>query len=333
MYSLLESKAEIANAQRTLEATFRREFKKRAVKNIGYPGNTTENAEVCTDGRFWFWSSDRAGANDPNPRRLNWFGLLEDKSALEISVEINTPFENRNDQVAGFFARDSNSGQIYLFHSGRVGGGRKGVGKDAFLAWLNQPLAEVVDSTGRRRVGLLVMPVRGKAATHPAARYIDAVARFKQQVRTGQINTPEFRRKAKRLQDFYAESRGRRRGRRSSEIDYVSRHGDVVDAIHVWRRARLVPKGARFVKDVLIDLGVELDGELVEIYEAKTSSGRSDLYSAVGQVMVHGRAANCERVIVVPHDEPIASDIEKALKSLDIQLLKCKLNEKNAVIL
>ena len=38
MYSLLESKAEIASAQRKLEAAIRQSFKGKATTNIGYPG-------------------------------------------------------------------------------------------------------------------------------------------------------------------------------------------------------------------------------------------------------------------------------------------------------
>jgi hypothetical protein len=38
MFSLIESKEEIAKAQRKLEATIRRDSKSKAVKNIGYPG-------------------------------------------------------------------------------------------------------------------------------------------------------------------------------------------------------------------------------------------------------------------------------------------------------
>ena len=57
MFSLLESKKEIAKAQRTLETTIRLEFGSRALTNIGYPGGTERDARVHTDGTYWFWSS------------------------------------------------------------------------------------------------------------------------------------------------------------------------------------------------------------------------------------------------------------------------------------
>lgn len=332
MFSLIESKAEIAKAQRKLEATVRREFTKRVVKNIGYPGGTTSDAKVFTDGHYWFWSSDYDDSDIPNPRRWNWFGLFSDDADLQISAEINTAYEGRNDQVAGFFARNNETGSVYLLHSGRVGGGKKGVGKAAFLAWSNHRLIEVVDSSGGVREGVLVMPVEGTAATRAARRYIDTIASFKQAVRAGEVDTLEFQRKKRALEDFYAEAGGRRKGRRSGTIDYLARHGDVVDALHSWRSSNALPNRGRLVKNPLIDLGVAVGRGLVEVFEVKTSTSRSDVYSAIGQLMVHGTADDCRRVIVLPHKESIASDLKDALDRLGIQLLKFRLDEEGATI-
>lgn len=333
MFSLLESKAEINRAQRKLESTLRREFPRAAVKNIGYPGGTNFDAKVFTDGRYWFWSADHSNSDVPNPRRLNWFGLFNDKGPLHISVEVNTTYEGRNDQVAGFFARDNKTEAIYLLHSGRIGGGRNGVGKAALLAWGGLRPIEVVDPLGAIRDGVLVMPVEGLAASRSAIRYIDMVARFKLAVRAGEIDSPAFKRKQREFGDFYAEARGRRTGKRSSEIDYVSRHGDVIDALHDWRASNAMPKGARLVKTVLIDMGVAIGRRLVEVFEVKTSAARPEIYSAIGQLMVHGTAENCRRAIVLPHNEAITDDIKVALERLGIELLRFRLDEKKASII
>lgn len=333
MFTLIESKEEISKVQRKLEATIRHDFKKLVVKNIGYPGGTERNASVLTDETYWYWSSDFKGADASNPRRLNWFGLFRADTGLQISVEINTAYKGRNDKVAGFFARDIDTGSIYLLHSGRVGGGTKGVGKSAFLAWSNLRPIEVVDSSGGIRDGVLVMPIDGVAAIRSAIRYINTIARFKQAVRAGKMETQEFKHKEKELDDFYSEARGRRKGQRSREIDYLSRHGDVVDALHSWRTSGVLPNGGRLVKSILIDMGVAVGQDLNEVFEVKTATGRSELYGAIGQLLVHGTAANCRRVIVLPHKEPIAADLKDALKRLGIQTLKFKLDKQKATIL
>jgi len=332
MFSLLEAKDDIAKAQRLLERTIRRDFKRTVTKNIGYPGGTEHAATVNTDNQHWFWSADFK-SNTANPRRLNWFGIFEPRATLQITVEVNTSCDGRNDMLGGFFARDPETGVTYLMHSGRVGGGTKGVSKSAFLAWTNHRPVDVVDSGGDLREGVLVMPIEGVAATRPAVKYVDDIARFKQAVRDGALETKEFRRKRKAMEDFFKESRGRRRGNRSQVIDYVSRHGDVVDALYSWRNARSLPNAGRIVKSVLIDMGVEVDGELVEIFEVKTSTRRSDLYAAVGQLMIHGRCAGCRRAVVLPKGEPIAPDLRSALEQLGITLMMFSLNKETATVI
>lgn len=332
MFSLLESKEEIAEAQRKFEAAIRRDFKRTTVKNIGYPGGTNVKASVNHNGTYWFWSGSYDGLDVTNPRCLNWFGLFQNDADFQISVEINTPYEKKNNQIAGFFARNNDTGMIYLFHSGRVGGGTGGVGKAAFLAWSGEHLEEVVDSSGAIREGILVMPIEGIAASRSAIRYIDIIVRFKLAVRAGDLKKPDFLQKKKEYDDFYAEARGRRKGRRSAEIDYLSRHGDVVDALNVWRTLMLLPKDGRIVKNVLIDMGVAVGLELVEVFEVKTSTARSDIYGAIGQLMVHGTAIHCRRVIVLPHNELIADDLAATFERLKIELVKFELDEHKAII-
>jgi hypothetical protein len=335
MYTLLESKAEIASAQRKLEAAIRQSFKGKATTNIGYPGGTEHGAKVVTDGRHWFWSADHPADKTPNPRRLNWFGLMPQAggTGVEISVEINTPYEGKNNQVGGFFGRDNDSGQVYLFHSARVGGGTKGVSKEPFLTWTGHRLVEVFDASGKAREGVLVMPVEGLGAARPAVRYVDSIADFKRAVRDGKTSTKSFLARQSRLRAFYGEAHGRRQGRRSSKIDYVSRHGEVVQALHDWRQAAGLRTGHQLFNDVLIDLGVVTrSDQLVEVYEVKTGADRQSVYTAIGQLFVHGNTPNCKRVMVLPGKDKLAPDLTQALQRNGIDLVLYDLTETAVVI-
>lgn len=308
MFSLIETKKEISKAQRKLEATI-------------------FDAKVFTNGRYWYQSKD-CGEGDLKQRRLNLFGLISNDADQQI-VQINTPYEGRNDKIAGFFARDNETGAIYLMHSGQVGGGVLGVGKTAFLVWSNQRPIEVVDSSGGIKEGVLVMPIEGVAASRSAIWYIDKVAEFKRAVREGDLTSPEFKCK---LKVFKAESHGWRKGLRSGEIDYLSRHGEVVDALYSWRLSSTLPENGRLVNNVLIDMGVVVGSELVEVFEVKTSAARYDIYTAIGQLMVHGTLNRCRRVIVLPQGENMAPDLTDTLQRLNIELLTFDLNEEAATI-
>ena len=57
-----------------------------------------------------------------------------EKKMVQIACETNPPREGFDRRSAGVFLTDE-SEQIYLGHSGKIGGGRKGIGKRAFLAF------------------------------------------------------------------------------------------------------------------------------------------------------------------------------------------------------
>jgi hypothetical protein len=333
MFTYIESRDEVSEAQQTLARTIRHAFSTNVRRGIGFPGGDVPDAKVNTDGKYWYRTANFKDSDIANPRRLNWFGSYEGDPTyyLSITVEINTAYEGRNDNVGGFFGRDNKTGTVYLFHSGRVGGGTKGVSQKEFLAWLKRSPDAVFDSSGDPRLGVLVMPVQGLGATKSLLNYIEAVAEFKKAARDGALGGTEFNQNKKELEEFYSEARGRRKGRRSAIIDYVSRHGDVVDALRDWRSKQPLENGSLLVKNMLIDLGVKLNGVLSEVFEVKTSADRGDIYTAVGQLMVHG-VKDCRRVAVLPHDSPVAPELKQALERLGIELLTFRLDEKNVSI-
>jgi hypothetical protein len=86
------------------------------------------------------------------------------------------------------------------------------------------------------------------------------------------------------------------------------------------------------VKNVLIDLGVASGKNLNEIYEVKTSAFRSDVYSAIGQLLVHGSKEDCKRVIVLPQNDKLANDLERALIRNSIEIVRYMLTEDSVLI-
>lgn len=176
------------------------------------------------------------------------------------------------------------------------------------------------------------MPIQGNAANRSALRYVGIVENFKRAVRDGEIQTPEFQRKQKQYEGFYSEGRGRRRGKRSSKIDYLSRHGEIVDALFKWRQMSPLPLKGRLVKDQLIDLGVAVGPNLREVFEVKTNATRQTFYTALGQLMVHGRSIRCRKVMALPHDEDLPDDLAKAVRLLGIELVRFKLSDRGVTI-
>jgi hypothetical protein len=326
---LLEDEREIGRAQRKLEQTIRREFPSSERRVIGYPGGHVDNAEIWTLGPYWYY---KGVGGRGSPRYWNWFGELKDRGALHIAFEANVPTSGNIRRVNGFLARDETTNTSYLMHSGGIGGGTKGIGKTSFLAWLGHKPVEVLDSTGKSRWGVIIMPVEGKSATASAIRYLKKVSDYKRVVKAGKLGTREFRRNLQLLRDYQEEARGRRTGFRRSRIDYVSRHGEVVDALHAWRNKQGLRPRARIVNSVFLDLGVTVEEILIEAYEVKTSTSRDHLYSAIGQALVHGRGKKCRRWLVLPDDSSIPQDILQAIDDLGVSIVSYSISGKGVVI-
>ena len=95
--------------------------------------------------------------------------------------------------VAGLFAEDDR-GQVYVTHSGRVGGGTPGVGKDAFLAHLLENggdfrTADVTVASGRIAPRLVLSNLESRDFRRNIARFVDHVKAFKRDVRG--LDTPD----------------------------------------------------------------------------------------------------------------------------------------------
>lgn len=83
--------------------------------------------------RYWYCFGDHLSPSGPAPGER-----------LDIVCEINSPLEGINLRCAGAFRRTKN-GAVVFTHSGKVGGGRKGIGKLAFLrAYPDRPIARHV---------------------------------------------------------------------------------------------------------------------------------------------------------------------------------------------
>ena len=336
MLSLLTERDEIAEAQEALQGVMHDEFPQHVLRNISFRPRVLDDQEVWTRDDYWYHPSVLERPDTKTPRFLNWFGLgAHAQGNLNITVEVNVALQGSSSRAAGFFARDDSTGALYLMHSGNVGGGRPGIGGSAFRTWYGKRRESVFADGKCVRFGFVVVPIQAADPTRPARRYVDSIEEFKKAVSEGGIDPqdPDFRRKMQEYDDFYEESRGRRRGSRPGEIDYFSRHGEVVDALHAWRQARPLNRRHRIVKNVFIDLGVANSrDDLVELYEVKTSSDRQDLYTAIGQLAVHG-SNGCKTFLALPRGRQLPQDLADALQRHQIELLRFRLTRRGATIL
>lgn len=187
LIAVTDSKA-IRVAQKTLEGRLAQSLLKRTgVYTIGYQGGSREVRNLRADQRIWF--IPQVAKASTIPRYWNAFGMadrLNLRGSNDIVVEVNIPLGGPSARVAGLFARDSETGHLILLHRGSIGGGRKGVGKEAFLNWYRQPRVAVSDGSSSS-TALKVADIDAPNASHHIADFVEAVFRFKSQSEVEEI--------------------------------------------------------------------------------------------------------------------------------------------------
>ena len=330
MLRLVEDASEIEHAQDDLKRAIKTALDNQGPRNIGFPsGNFYQTVYASGEGMLWA-AFGVLREHSKVPRFWNAFGVYRpDRPAQMITVEINIPTDSNSARVGGFFAEDTDTGDIYLMHRGKVGGGRKGIGKSAFLVWSKAKLVEVSGAEGAVQKGIAVGRIGDDNLVERIRAFVRSVQDFKDKAAAGETKTPYFEQRIKEFYKYRKEFSGKKKGTRSSLFEYVTYHGDIVQAIYEERSTRAAQDEGIFNSN-LIDLFVKKAGVVSEIYEVKTGVGRQALYTAIGQLVTHSAAVGGEvtQYLVIPADETIAQDLEQAMAVLRIEVRRFKLIDK-----
>jgi len=135
MLELVTDEKDIRAAQAQLCAQLHRRLRQVDEYTVGFPGGSYP-LDVHTSPHCPIWHA--TFLTDEKNRWINMLGLRERLNPVisnNIVVECNPEARGINRRTAGLFLREPTSGTFFLGHRGRVGGGQKGVGRDAFARW------------------------------------------------------------------------------------------------------------------------------------------------------------------------------------------------------
>jgi len=299
------------------------------VKNIGFPSGNVDRT-IYSAGKGRLWGSFGGLADDKStPRYWNAFGAYDpDRRSQTIVVEINIALNSNSARVGGFFAEDVETGEVFLMHTGKVGGGQPGVGKTGFLISSKAHLTEVLEEDGSGvRTGILISKIDAVDVSGRIWKFVQDVDQFKQRVRAGELGTPQFKHQEEEFDKYKKEFSGKKRGAHGGVFEYETFHGDVVQKLYEERVSRCKPNESVH-NNILIDLYVKRDGALSEVYEVKTYVDRQVLYTAIGQLATHSveKRGSAQRILVLPQKAKIPNDIAHSLSELGIRLRRYRIS-------
>lgn len=244
------------------------------------------------------------------------FGVLpiQPSKNLSVVVQINRVGTPDGHPVAGTLAADP-SGAQWICHSGGVGGGRPGIGKRAFLAWSGIETVPVTTPNGGSRRVIPLGRVGDPNLPHDIAAFVKQVAAFKAGRRA-----PARRRGTRKPPPGLAAVT--REPDQSTTVE--GRRGYEMHRLHGTLCNCLIDAIASVRKDIGNDRARDLfvgKPQRPEIqFEIKPSSDTQSVYTAIGQLMLHGTQTPARRrVIVLP--DPVKPPLRGSFRKLGIELV------------
>jgi hypothetical protein len=279
-----------------------------------------------------------------DPRSTKW---------IEITVQLNFPAGTYNRRMAGAFIKDGD-GDVFLAHRGKLTKGNAGLPKDKVFREFAARTVEASDNEKTSRlilIGGLKDPEianrlwafaeearevatrlgeelngdgqRERKQTHLSDRTVSGDPEESGGEKDGGGSAHRSSKPAEtllKLRDYFDEYSGEGHVKGHGGGKRTVEHGAVVRALEL-----LLRKQGSSQKAQAIDLALVTVSN-VDLFEVKTTSRTTDVYTGVGQLVIHGECLYdllglpVKRYLVLP-DKPKASHSNAASKKADIKIV------------
>ena len=264
---------------------------------------------------FW-WSNSKGDSQYWCP-----YGLGEPKENQTTTgrCQINYPLNGINRKVAALLAKD-NAGKYYLLHSGAVGGGISGNGREGFLNFFQGDKQEVVVNNEVIEY-CLIGCISATDFIENLKLFIQSVYDFKASNKTATKGT-----KTKKELDTDEYAGIKTYGLPARTVVASNKHALVFKAL----KEELIQLGLKPKRDRLRDLfTADKNTKKIELlFEIKSKPDRQSLYTAIGQLMMYGIIDKPKCFFVFP--DKINTELIADLKKLNIETIRFR--EKNKKI-
>lgn len=274
---------------------------------IGWPGGSRRLTVYWRRERFWLQFSDDKSTHlllcgTDNPAKA---------TNLAITCEINTPREGVNRKCAGALLRDI-GGQVYLAHSGRIGGA--GIAPEAFArgyAGANWQAVQWPDDS--RSEMHVIAPLDSPRLMVQLAYFVHEVRRLKSALRAGDANGPLL--PEPRFRPELA--RARRPARKIGPIEAQCDRGLILGALH----DALIAEGWRVAASGAPDLCTQDRGRVRHAFAIQAHAAPRDLASAAGMLLLSTAALKPVPRRILVHPGKLPTGLAPTLAAGGIQTL------------
>jgi hypothetical protein len=319
MLKIIREEAAIRRYQRQFLRSFKPFIDEKIPVHLGHPGASVQ-AKVLWSCRLGIWIY---AGKTPEGRHWHAFGIGKPKinTHIPITCEINFPLSGIDRRIGGALARDYR-GRVFVVHRGRIGGGKKGIGKSLFADHY-RGVWDIMEDGDEETTVALIGSLNSPRLARQVAQYIHKIDQIKETAsyRSSQMEmtfeTIAFR------ETLIGEKYSDLEKDKDSECD----HGIVVKDLAACLRR----KGLKAGNDGFHDLFVaDSNGEIITIFMVKTQVVPSSLQASAAQLLLDSlRRKPPPRLVLVIPEKPDDVLAEK-LKRLNIDILPYEWNKDQA---
>jgi len=273
---------------------------------VSYPSGRTE-ADVKYSPELNIWVAQTEYHN----RFWNGFGIGKPivRRNNTLVGEINFPYSGIDRRIGGVFAQDDN-GDILILHRGKIGGGKRGIGKKYFLDNCTADIVSAIDDKSEEKF-CLVGSLNSTLLPQQTANFINEIYRVK--------HFPQSHLIFDSLTNFvYSdEHSGKIITERTEQIIINRTHGIVVNALS----KELQNLGYKTGNDKNRDLFIHENDKITRLFEIKTSIATQCLYASIGQLLIYSIPIRNNPQLIAMFPDKLNIDVEKRFAELGITIL------------
>ncbi|MHB8909662.1 MAG: hypothetical protein ACYDAA_12375 [Syntrophales bacterium] len=310
MLKVVEDESSIRRHQRLFARALRTLSAETIPVKLGHPG-ASEKAKVAWSEALGIWSFSRKIAGS---RYWNAFGVgrPEGGAGIAITCEINFPLCGIDRRTGGAFARDQ-AGRVFAVHRGKLGGGRKGIGKSLFENSY-RGVWEVMEDGDQESPVALIGVLHSPRFARQVAQFVRKIARMKESAAArsaqAELTFDEFSLREELIGTRYREEE-RETG---TECD----HGLIIrDLADLLRQS-----GFRTGNDPHRDLIVmDREGRIRAVFQIRTAMTLPDIHAGTAQLLLGGLGLPGSPLLILTLPRAPENALREKIERLHIAIL------------
>lgn len=320
MLKVVADESAIRRHQRQFARSLRAAAPEKIPVKIGHPG-ASEKANVAWSESLgiWFFSRKIAGS-----RYWNGFGVGRPESGdnVAITCEINFPLYGIDRRTGGAFAQDR-SGRTFVVHRGKLGGGRKGIGKSLFENRY-RGVWKTMDDDGEETTVAVIGVLQSPRFARQIAQFVRKIARIKEAAAAPSPQAElSFDERCVR-EDLIGERHCEPKSETGAECDHGLIIRDLAEALKKC--------GLQTVNDGHRDLLIRDRADRIRaVFQVLTETTLPELHAGATRLLLNGLGFPENPLLILVLPEPPESALREKLKRLNIDLLNYQWAEDRAV--